>query len=58
VRSHRTALLLQREFWRVLLKERVKYADLEDCLTAMCKAEVKAAAVYRRWVLAHNLLHI
>eukprot|EP00883_Tetradesmus_obliquus_P009381 jgi/Sobl393_1/2054/SZX61184.1 len=48
VRAHRAALLTQRSFWRVLLKERVKYDDLEECLAALGKAELKATAVYRR----------
>lgn len=46
--AHRAALLTQRSFWRVLLKERVKYDDLEECLAALGKAELKATAVYRR----------
>jgi hypothetical protein len=48
VRAHRNALLMQRSFWRVLLRDHVKYDELEECLGQLSKAEVKAAAVYRR----------
>jgi hypothetical protein len=48
VRAHRTALLMQRSFWRVLLKDHVKYDELEECLRQLSKAELRAAAVYRR----------
>ncbi|WIA11004.1 hypothetical protein OEZ85_011161 [Tetradesmus obliquus] len=55
VRAHRAALLTQRSFWRVLLKERVKYDDLEECLAALGKAELKATAVYRSTVRCDDL---
>jgi hypothetical protein len=49
LRNHRAALAAQRALWQLLLKERVRFSDLEVALSIMVAKEDQASQCYFRY---------
>lgn len=48
VKAHKLALMAQRRFWKVAIRDRVAYQDMQSALQHLHQVEQQAQQVYRR----------